>query len=213
MVNRSVVCNCRIEAENNYLLESLAACHDSRTKLVMYFMVNLAFTNYLNDFNLTEEIRIPTITNKSTSEVTLPVFLNKSKFDESLLSAPLTLKEYISQYKCDKEIFDSKEKHDIEELEKEFANKNFFNSKIVKIFKFVVAKISIIATVVTIYVICKHNKLRALVTSLALQQVKEVKAENAENIDNNCKCTVQLYNFNFKYCNDRFNCICNFAAQ
>ena len=60
-------------------------------------MVNLAFTNYLNDSNLTEEINIPTITNKSTSEVTRPVFLNKSKFDESLLSAPLTLKEYISQ--------------------------------------------------------------------------------------------------------------------
>ena len=107
------------------MLESLAACHDSRTKLVMYFTLNLAFTNYLNDFNLTEEINIPTITNKSTSEVTLPVFLNKSKFDESLLSAPLTLKEYIFQYKCDKEIFGLKERHDIEELEKEFANKKF----------------------------------------------------------------------------------------
>ena len=41
--------------------------------------------------------------------------------------------------------------------------------------------------------ICKHNKLRALVTSLALQQVKEVKAEDMENIDYNCECTAQLY--------------------
>ena len=98
LVNRSTFCNCRIEAENNYFLESWAACHDSRTKLVMYFTVNLAFTNYINDFNLTGEINIPTITNKSTSEVILPVCLNKSKFDESLLSALLTLKEYISQY-------------------------------------------------------------------------------------------------------------------
>ena len=86
-----------------------------------------------------------------------------------------------------------KERHDIEELEKEFANKNLFNSKVVKIFKFVVAIISIIATIVTMYVICKHNKLRMLVTSLALQQVKAVEAENAENVDYNCKCTVQLY--------------------
>ena len=69
LVNRSMLCNCGIKAENNYLLESLAACHDSRTKLVMYFTVNLAFTNYINDFNLTEEINIPTITNKFTSEV------------------------------------------------------------------------------------------------------------------------------------------------
>ena len=137
--------------------------------------------------------------------------MNKSKFDKSLLSAPLTMKEYISQYKCDKEIFDLKEKHDIEELEKEFVNKNFFNSKIVKIFKSVVAIISIIATVVTIYMICKHNKLRALVTRLALQQVK---VENMENKDNNCKMySTALYKFNFKYHNDRFNCICNFTAQ
>ena len=108
-VNRSVLCNCRIEAENNYLLKSLAACHDSNSKLIMYFTINNAFTNYLNKFNLTEEVEIPVFTNKSTSEITLPVFLNKTKFDESLLSAPLTLKEYIAQYKEDKEIFENYE--------------------------------------------------------------------------------------------------------
>ena len=83
----------------------------------MYFTVNNTFTNYLNDFNLTEEVEIPIFTNKSTSEITLPIFLNRTKFDESLLSAPLTLKEYIAQYKHDKEIFDLKERHDIDELE------------------------------------------------------------------------------------------------
>ena len=48
LVNRSILCNCRIEAENNFLLESLATCHDSNTKLIMYFTINSAFTNYLN---------------------------------------------------------------------------------------------------------------------------------------------------------------------
>ena len=66
-------------------------------------------------------------------------------------------------------------------------------SQVVKIFKFVVAIISIIATVVTIYAICKHNKLRALVTSLALQQVKEVKTEGMEDVDYKCKCTALFY--------------------
>ena len=75
LVDRSVYCNCGIEAENNYLLESLAACHDSDSKLVMYFTVNNAFTNYLNEFNLTEEVKIPIFTNKSTLEITLPVLL------------------------------------------------------------------------------------------------------------------------------------------
>ena len=170
LVNRSVLCNCRIEAENNYLLKSLAACHDSKSKLVMYFTVNNVFTNYLNEFNVTEELKVPVFTHESTSEITLPVFLNKTKFDESLLSAPLTLKEYVAQYKQAKKFFDLKERHDIDELEKEFANKNIFNSQVVKIFKFVVAIILIIATVVTIYAICKCNKLRALVTSLAFNR-------------------------------------------
>ena len=51
-----------------------------------------------------EELDIPIFTNKSMSEVTLPVFLNKSTFDDTLLSAPLTLKEYIAQYKHKKDI-------------------------------------------------------------------------------------------------------------
>ena len=109
LVIRSVLYNCRIEAENNFLLESLATCHDSNTKLIMYFTINGAFTNYLNESNLKEELGIPILINKSTSEVTLPVFLNKSTFNDTLLSAPLIIIEYIVQYKCNKEIFYLKE--------------------------------------------------------------------------------------------------------
>ena len=36
LVNRSILCNYSIEAENNFLLESLAACHDKNTKLIMF---------------------------------------------------------------------------------------------------------------------------------------------------------------------------------
>ena len=35
LVNRSILCDCGIEAENNFLLESLAACPDENSKLVM----------------------------------------------------------------------------------------------------------------------------------------------------------------------------------
>ena len=179
LVNRSILCNYGIEAEINFLLESLATCQDSNTKLVMYFTVNSAFTNYLNEFNLMEEVDIPILTNKSTSEVTLPIFLIKSIFDDMLLSTPLTLKEYIAQYKCDQEIFDLKERHDIDELETEFVSKNFFtNNFIIDVLVFIIAIILVISTIIIIiYTICKYNKLRALVTSLAFQQVKEVKAE------------------------------------
>ena len=143
----------------------------------MYFTVNSAFTNYLNEFNIMEELDTPILTNKSTSEVTLPVFLNKSMYDETLLSTPLTLKEYIAQYKCDNEIFDLKERHDLDELEIELVSKNIFtNSFIIDVFVFIIAIISVISAIIIIYAIYKHNKLRALVTSLAFQQAKEVKA-------------------------------------
>ena len=51
LMNRSILCNCNIETESNFLLESLAACGNSKTKtdLVMYFTVNLAFVNYFDN--------------------------------------------------------------------------------------------------------------------------------------------------------------------
>ena len=90
-----------MEVENNFLLEFLAACHDANTNVVIYFMVNTAFTNYIDQFNFTEDLKLPILTNKTTSEYTLPIFLN-SRFDYSLLTAPQTLKDYISQYKQEK---------------------------------------------------------------------------------------------------------------
>ena len=58
-----------IEAENNFLLESLATHHDSNTNLVMYFTVNTAFANYIDQFNLTKDLKFPTLTNKTTSGI------------------------------------------------------------------------------------------------------------------------------------------------
>ena len=51
LMNRSILCNCNIEAESNFLLESLAACvgPETKTDLEMHFTVNLAFMNYFED--------------------------------------------------------------------------------------------------------------------------------------------------------------------
>ena len=89
-----------------------------------------------------------------------------------------------------------KERHDIEELETEFASKNFFtNNFIIDVFVFTVAIILVKSTIIIIYAICKHNKLRMLVMSLALQQAKEVRAEETNEGNYSCKCTTQIYIF------------------
>ena len=87
-----------------------------------------------------------------------------------------------------------KERHDIDELETEFASKNFFtNNVIIDVFMFLIALILIISTIIIMFAICKHYKLRTLLTSLALQQAKEVKAEEISEGNHKCECTAQFY--------------------
>ena len=60
-VNKSVLCNCKIEAEKHFLLESLVACQDTKSRLVMYFVVNIASFNYL--YTLTNSLKFPILLN------------------------------------------------------------------------------------------------------------------------------------------------------
>ena len=110
------------------------------------------------------------------------------------MSAPLTLKEYIAQYKHEKEIFDLKERHDIDELDIEFLNKNFFtNNFIIDTFVVIIAIILVMTAMIIVCTLCKHNKLRALMVSSAHQQVKEVKAEEVRDENYKCECISQFY--------------------
>ena len=173
LVNRSVLCNCSIEVDNHYLLESLAACNDKNSKLTMYFMINTAFANYLDRFpNFTESLQFQLIKNRTTYKQTLPINLNISGFDKTLLHAPTNLKDFINNYSKKKQIFDLKERHETIMLN---TSKNFFsNNHIMDIFVFISSIISLISTTLTIYLLCKHKKIRTLIASLVLHQVKEV---------------------------------------
>ena len=124
----------------------------SNSKLVMYFMVNTAFVNYLDQIdNLTETLEFPILKNQTTFEQTLPISLNISKFDSKLLTAPRNLKDFIHQYKCKKEIFDLKERHDSTDINLD-TNKNFCpNNSIVDVFLFVAAIISLLVTSLATY--------------------------------------------------------------
>ena len=50
----------------------------------------------------------------------------------------------------------------------------FFDNHIIDIFLFVAAIISLLVTIVVLFIICKHTMLKSLVTSLALQQIRKV---------------------------------------
>ena len=90
-MNQSILCNCDIEAENNFLLESLAACEgpNAKTDLEMHFTVNLAFMNYFDDIleNLGKQILL----NWTTQEQILPISLETFEISPNLINAPKTL--------------------------------------------------------------------------------------------------------------------------
>ena len=182
LVNRSILCNCGIEADSHHLLESLAACDNKQSKLIMYFTINLAFSNYLELMpNMTEHQTLNR--DKTLKEQPLPVYLNVSCYDISLSDRPTKLKEFIRNYiqsSNDKEIFELQKRHTRYTFP---PNKNFFLNKIVNIFTFTSSIISIITITLVIYLFCKHKHIRTIVASLLLYKTKEVEARTTMKID------------------------------
>ena len=109
LLDRNILCNCDIEAKSNFLLESLAACsYHEKLDLEMYFSVNLAFVNYLDQLN--KSINIPIERNGTHQMQILPISIEAFNISSSLLQAPKTLKEFVNQYKERRKLMDIQEK-------------------------------------------------------------------------------------------------------
>ena len=82
------MCNCDIEAEGNFLLESLAACEgpDAKTYLEMHFTMNLAFVSYFGE--ILENLGKHILLNWTTQEQILPISLETFEISPNLINAP-----------------------------------------------------------------------------------------------------------------------------
>ena len=180
LLNRTVLCNCFIEAENNFLLESIAACNPERDNvdLEMYFVANIAFLNYFDE--LINTLDIPAFHNIMRQEHVLPISLESNDFDEELLSAPKTLRELVERYKQKRISFDKQhETLDNEEKDDSFIGTSIFDHLAFNIFIFAMAIISVVVIFIVIKLIFKGEKMQALLTNLAM--IKGVKALSEEN--------------------------------
>ena len=184
LVNRSVLCNCGIEADNHHLLKSIATGDNKITKLVMFYTINLAFTKYLDMLpNLTDSL--PIIKDRTRYEQPLPLNLCIPHFANSLRHAPTKLKDFMNDYINNKEIFDLQQRHAVELFT---SNKNFFSTYIVNTSVFTSLIISIITITLVVYIFCKHKHIRTLVASLILHKIKEVEANsNPEGTNYECR--------------------------
>ena len=174
-------------------MESLAACKDSETKtdLEMHFTTNLAFVNYFDD--IIEELGIPVSRNWTTHEQILPLSIETFEISPNLLNAPKSLWDLVIQYQNKRKILDKKD----QELDKTKENsqfKSFLNSFLADICLFTAALVTMIITLVIIYIMYGQSKLKALVTNIVMPQIKAVEATDMS--DMLCMCKTQWYIMN-----------------
>ena len=170
LLDRNILCNCDIEAKNNVLLDSLASCREhEKPDLEMYFTVNLAFVNYLDQLN--ETINIPIEKNWTHQMQVFPISLEAFNINSNLLQAPKTLKEFVDQYKEKRKLMDLQKK-----TIKEPKFNAFLSSYITDVLVCVAGILSVILTLVIIYMLCRQSKLESLVANIALHHFKTIEA-------------------------------------
>ena len=189
LMNRSILCNCDIEEESNFLLESLAACEGPNAKadLEMHFTVNLAFVNYFTDIldNLENQISL----DWTTQEQMLPISLETFEINPNLMNAPKTLRDLADRYKNKKNISDREERN-VDTPEKDDSKfQSFLNSFVMDVLVFTAELITLIIVLIVTYVLYGQSKLKALVTNIAMQRIQAVEA--ADMNDMLCICKTQ----------------------
>ena len=184
LLKRSVLCDCDIHAEEHSLLESIATCPGKQSNMTIYYTVNTTFMPYLDTFK--EELELSSLKinqNWTTQKQVLPILLQASPFDSKLLKAPKTLKGLVQQYKQKSKILD--------EAQNDRPKNEFFDNIAVDIFLFAAAIISMLTIVAIIHLVCRHSKLKALLTGIAFQTVNQAEAVVTKQAKE--FCTAQWY--------------------
>ena len=137
LLKRSVLYNCAIEADDNFLWESIAAYPGKPSALTMYYIANAAFMNYFD--NLVEQSEIEKFhmhifQTWTTEQQVFPIVLQTSEFDTKLLQAPMTLKDLVRQHKQKGQM--------LEKSKNDENKKSFFNNIVMDIFLFIAAVLS-----------------------------------------------------------------------
>ena len=182
LLNRTILCNCGIEVEDNFLLGSITACPGKQSALTIYYTVNTSFMYYFD--SSTDDLETHISQNWTMQEQVLPITLQAFEFDSKLLKAPKTLKDRVYEYKQKRQILNKRENNN--------SKHSFLNNLIMDIFLFVATILSMIAIAATVHIVCKHAKLKALVTGIAFRPIKQTEAIIGNGKEQH-KCVMQWY--------------------
>ena len=149
LLDMNILHNCDLEAESNFLLESLAACEEhEKPDLEMYFMVNLAFIDYLEQLN--ENITMPINRNWTNAKEPIPISLDSFQVSSKLMHMPIMLKDFMKQYQENK-ITVTKQENPKSKF------RTFNNSFLVDTLIFIAAILTMFLAFVIIYVLTKFK--------------------------------------------------------
>ena len=178
LLDSNILCNCDIEAESNFLLDSLTTCEEhEKPDLEMYFMVNLAFVDYLEQLN--ETITTPINRNWTNTKQPIPISLDSFQVNSKLMHAPIMLKDFMEQYRENR----------LTVTKQESPKSKFrmsINSFLVDTLIFIAAILTVFLAFVIIYVLTGQLKLKALMTTMVLQRVRAMEALNTDRQVQHC---------------------------
>ena len=143
----------------------------------MYFTVHLAFVDYLEQLN--ETITAPINRNWTSARQSIPISLDSFQVSSKLMHVPIMLKDFIEQYQ-DNRITPTK----WEDPKSKF--RMFINSYLVDMLIFIGAILMVFLVLIILYIFTGQSKLKALVTTMALQRIRAVEALNTNRQAHSC---------------------------
>jgi hypothetical protein len=177
LVNRSILCNCEIEAGFTYVLRSLGACTDENHLPPMYFTINMAFFNMFQEFlNITKQAP----SQPSLTEWKFPISLspdNQSNSGQLTMKGPTELKNLLAKMKENQRNFQDSTPPN-SEFHEELLEK--IATPPAKIFIFVAAILACIAVAGTVLIVLKLKKMGITIAGLSFASIPTVQAMPAE---------------------------------
>ena len=143
----------------------------------MYFTVNLAFVDYLEQLN--ETITTPINRNWTSARQSIPISFDSFQVSSKLMHVPVMLKDFIEQYQ-ESRITATKWESPTSKF------RMFINGFLANMLIFIAAIVTVFLVFVILYIIMGQSKLKMLVTTMALQRVRAVEALSANKQAQNC---------------------------
>ena len=166
LVNRSILCKCRIEGDLTYVLQSIGSCSEPTKPLTLYFTANLAFIQFMHEIlNLTGNLNGTPTTTPQLLNISLGRF--SDKYGRSIPNQPDNLKDFQNCYLQ----FNKSIELNLPEHGKTQPKNEFWLTKTFKVLIFCLAITSLCLLLPIIRVIIKQKKLKTLVAALALHRV------------------------------------------